>query len=281
MEVPQKLRGFQSIKEVIKDKGEVLSVLESCLDYSNPTSIQNLIPNTDSDIQVIIQIKSKLYTKVCVNCQATGKIYDPGCGHKYCLDCSKEIIIENRKCFKCDSGLSHNFELKLINVLKKADEKSINILCKKCKIAEILHTFEGKCNHLCLNCVQTSYETFEHDCIECFQALFNDSKYFEHTEMCYGCSEKKYFIGDFMSLLPCKHLYCIECIENSIRTKRCKYCAERINQSQLLDCLIKCTHQCNSCNSIFSKTFISLKTCCKKYLCGNCERHHKCKPIFT
>lgn len=280
MKKAQKLKGFSSIKEINQDKELVLSVLESCLDYSNPVNIQNLIPDTESDIEIINTIKSKLYSDLCVKCQAVEKNYDPGCGHKYCLDCSKEIINENRKCVKCDSGLSHNFELKIIKELKKTVEMP-NILCKMCKIAEIQHFFEGKCNHLCIKCVQASYETFEHECIECFQALFNDSKYFEYTEMCYGCGENKYFIGDFMSTLPCNHLFCIECIENSIRISQCKYCTDRINQSQLLECLLKCTHQCNICNFIFSKTFISLKTCCKQYLCNNCKRDHKCKPIFT
>lgn len=259
------------------DKEKALKIIESFIDYSKFINLTSILGNIEYNSQLINAIKEKIYSNSCVMCKGHDKIIIAECGHRFCLVCAKKLLTENIDCSICSASLSHSFKVKVFNSKNRMEKGCPKFPCVQCKNKQICKFLTGKCNHLCIYCVQQSYENFKTDCCECFQPLFNDTSYFEQTEICQGCGQIKYIIGDFMASLSCGHILCIECQEEAIKLKLCKICRLNLNQLQILDCLKKSCQQCSDCSLIFSKTFITKKVCCKINLCNNCESSHRCQ----
>lgn len=233
------------------------------MDYSTDQNIlsnliNELLPVTDFSIL----IKSREFWK------ALYRLRNPDL-----LSTFQQTWVEFYKCPNCKNRMRRfaNGEYYCtICTLSSSSQLSIpqsdleKLECLKC--FRLLHRsrFSGNCLHMCLYCAGKEYKKSLNQCKICS----NQFDLIGQVLNCNQCNEAQYIFN--MYEIRCGHVFCLDCIKEAKKAKRCLLCPTNIITSELYEINTREQELCFVCevNKPFSE--FTRKRCCNLDICTSC-----------
>lgn len=241
-------------KERIDHSLKIMEILcnNQIINESNKLKLTN---EERSESKSLKMLKGKLHSKNCLNCKLGPFTIKCECGYKYCNKCLVTLFEKSVKCFGCRNEFSNRFIIQ-ISKIPEFRKFELAAICKSCNKRKIEKYIPNSCNHLCITCIQKSFDIFEMICPICFTDLAKIDEYKRYKLLCEGCGQETLLIKGSLKALPCEDSLCINCIKNSINSRKCKHCSRKLNQIEILHLLSEISDFCTACNQNFFRNHI-------------------------
>ncbi|CAG9311344.1 unnamed protein product [Blepharisma stoltei] len=130
------------------------------------------------------------------------------------------------------------------------------------------------CKHQCKECLASSMRRGRTGCPHCRQTYSMNIS--TENDICQGCNQLMYFIGNNLRKVCNGHLMCNRCINESYQAKKCKICKITADRNLLLEfdriLFGRCTGPCEQKKLL---DYFILKECCNQDVCIECQANDK------
>ena len=247
---------FQAIpsKERTDHKLQVLEIFSNSqiIDKSN---ILELTHEECSKFNSLKILQGKLHSKKCLNCRSRPYTIRCECGFIYCNQCLVTLFQRSKKCLHCKNEFTNRLIIQISSIPEFRNFELV-ALCKSCNKRKIDKYIKNSCNHLCITCIQKSFDSFEMICPICFTDLAKINEYKRYKLLCGGCGLETLISTGLLKSLPCEDSLCISCVKKSINSRKCKKCSQKLNQVEILQLLSEISDFCTQCKQNFFRNHI-------------------------